>query len=230
MAKYRNVAVKFWSDPFVSGLTPEKKFFFLYLLTNERTSQCGVYEITIDIMAFETGYNKETIEKLLVFFDAEGKIKWSKKTNEVAVKNFLKYNSQGSPKVKVYIEKEMKNVKNRSLIDFVKNLDSRTVKPIDTLSQQEQEQEQEQSKEQEQYTYASFGEFYKAIKEDEMWLDGLRLKEGMDLDDLLERVWNFGYADNRHTHYELKDWKSLVGRFIVNTKSVPKKNNLPDFI
>ncbi len=141
MAKYRNIAVKFWSDEFVAEeLTPEKRYFFLYLLTNEHTTQCGIYEITKRQMAFETGYNVETVEKLLQYFELHGKIKWSKETNEIAIKNFVKYNPQGSPKVKSYVSKEIDAVKAKSLIDFVylsenqKTAKSEELYPIDTLS------------------------------------------------------------------------------------------------
>lgn len=139
MAKFRNVSVKFWSDPFVESLTPEKKYFFLYLITNEHSSQCGIYEISFRQMSFETGYNQETIEKLVAFFEKSGKVKYSKKTNEIAIKNFIKHNPQGSPKVKAFVEKELKGVKDRLLIGYVY--------AIDTLSQQEEEQEEEQTKE-----------------------------------------------------------------------------------
>ena len=50
MAIFRKVHVTFWRDEFVEGLTPEQKFFYLYLLTNDRTTQCGIYEITIKQM------------------------------------------------------------------------------------------------------------------------------------------------------------------------------------
>lgn len=139
MAKFRNVSVKFWSDPFVESLTPEKRYFFLYLITNEHTTQCGIYEISKRQMAFETGYNEETIVKLIDFFEKSGKIKYSKKTNEVAIKNFVKHNPQGSPKVKSFVEKEMKLVKDSLLIGYIYG--------IDTVLQEEQEEEQEQKEE-----------------------------------------------------------------------------------
>ncbi len=53
MAKYRMVHTEFWDDPkVVEELTPEDKFFFLYLLTNANTTQIGIYQITKKQMAF----------------------------------------------------------------------------------------------------------------------------------------------------------------------------------
>ncbi|WP_267909764.1 hypothetical protein [Staphylococcus haemolyticus] len=40
MAKYRHVQTSFWSDARVSEeMTPEDKYFYLYLMTNEHTNQ-----------------------------------------------------------------------------------------------------------------------------------------------------------------------------------------------
>lgn len=111
MAIYRQLQTTFWSDSFVTELTPEQKYFYIYLLTNEKTKQCGIYEITLRAIAFDTGYNVETVEKLLLFFQASGKIKWSKETNEIALKNWSKYNNHKSNLVQICIKKELMNVK-----------------------------------------------------------------------------------------------------------------------
>lgn len=157
MAKFRNVSTKFWSDPFIESLTPEKKYFFLYLITNEHTTQCGIYEVSFRQMSFETGYNTETVAKLVEFFEKKGKIKYSRKTNELAIKNFIRHNPQGSPKVKSFVDKELKNVKDRLLIPYIY--------AIDTLSQEEQEEEETKEEEQEQEKNAanvwpSFDDFW----------------------------------------------------------------------
>jgi hypothetical protein len=63
VAIYRQVHVDFWQDGFVLDLTPEEKYFFLYLMTNSKTTQCGIYELPKRIIETETGYNRETVEK-----------------------------------------------------------------------------------------------------------------------------------------------------------------------
>ena len=45
MAVYRNVHIEFWQDGFILDLTPEEKYFYIYLMTNSKTSQCGIYEL-----------------------------------------------------------------------------------------------------------------------------------------------------------------------------------------
>jgi hypothetical protein len=136
MAIYRQIQTTFWSDTFITSLTPEQKYFYIYLLTNDKTKQCGIYEITLRQMCFDTGYDTNTVEKLLNMFAKSNKIKWSKATSEIAIMNWAKYNNHRSPKVKVCIEKELKLVKNTVLIPYLY--------PIDTILQQEQEEEQTQ--------------------------------------------------------------------------------------
>jgi len=142
MAIFRKVHVTFWRDEFVESLTPEQKFFYLYLLTNDRTTQCGIYEITIKQMCYDTGYNDDTINKLIYYFVGTGKVRYSNETKEIALKNWVKYNDSNSPKVKACIDNELKKVKNRVLIQYIYSMD--------THSQEEQEQEEEKEKEQEQ--------------------------------------------------------------------------------
>ncbi|EOP99461.1 ArpU family phage transcriptional regulator [Bacillus cereus VD140] len=48
MAIYRPVQVSYWQDAFVLDLTPEEKYFYLYLMTNSKTSQSGIYELPFD--------------------------------------------------------------------------------------------------------------------------------------------------------------------------------------
>lgn len=126
MAAYRKVSITFWSDSFVQSLTPEGKYFYLYLMTNTRTTQCGIYEITPSQMCFETGYNSATIEKLLTQFQKTGKIKYSKETNEIALKNWPKYNESESPKVYACVQKELKSVKNKVLIEYLYCMDTQS--------------------------------------------------------------------------------------------------------
>ena len=44
MAMFRKVHTEFWTDPKVlEEMTPEDKYFMLYLLTNPNTTQIGIY-------------------------------------------------------------------------------------------------------------------------------------------------------------------------------------------
>jgi len=119
--KYRFVHVSFWQDSEVLDLTPEQKYFFLYLLTNPHTTQVGIYEVSKKLMAFETGYHIETIEKLINAFTEMGKIHYDPETSEIFVVNWIKYNWSNSPKVIRTIIKDLENVKSKKLLAYFWN-------------------------------------------------------------------------------------------------------------
>ena len=149
MAAFRKISVTFWADTFVGELTPEQKYFYLYLMTNDKTTQCGIYETSIRKMSFDTGYNQETVVKLIDFFQDMNKVRWSKETNELCLLNWAKYNDSTSPKVQACIDKELLKVKNRVLIQYLYSMD--------THPQKEEEKEEEEEKEyQEEETVLSF--------------------------------------------------------------------------
>ena len=125
MATYRQVYTSFWQDPFVTSLTPEEKYFYLYLITNPKTNICGIYELSIKIAEVETGYNRETIEKLIKKFENDyHKVKFSSKTSEICIINWFKYNINKSPKVKIAIEESLNRVKNKELIRYLYGIDT----------------------------------------------------------------------------------------------------------
>lgn len=136
MAIFRKIHTSFWSDSFIQDLEKDQKLFYLYLLTNERTRQCGVYEITKKQIAYDLGYSIDRVSILLEYFIKVGKIKYNETTKELAIGNWLKYNNSTSPKVKSCIDKEFAYCKDTLLIQYVKSMD--------TASQEEQEEEQEE--------------------------------------------------------------------------------------
>jgi len=119
MATFRKVHTCFWSDPFTQMLTPEQKYFYLYLITNDKTRQCGIYEITKRQMCYDTGYNIDTICKYIDFFIEGGKIRYNIETCEIAIKNWRKYNDQTSPKVQACINKELLSIKDTQLFEYM---------------------------------------------------------------------------------------------------------------
>ena len=110
-------------------------------MTNERTRQCGVYEITKKQIAFDLGYSIDKVSILLKYFISKGKIRYNDDTKELALGNWLKYNSSTSPKVQSCINKEFSLVKDTLLIEYVKS--------IDTHLQEEQEEEEEKEEKRE---------------------------------------------------------------------------------
>ncbi len=180
MAAFRKISVTFWSDSFIGDLTPEQKYFYLYLMTNDKTTQCGIYETSIRKICFDTGYNSETVLKLLDFFQEKNKIRFSKETNEIALLNWVKFNDSNSPKVLSCVEKELKNVKNRVLIQYLYSMD--------TESQEEEEEEEEKEEEYKsdefEIFWNSYGKKVDRVKCEKAWK---KLKK-QEIEKILETV------------------------------------------
>ena len=115
----RIVDTEFWEDDKVESMTPEEKYFWLYLLTNPYTKQLGIYKITKKQMGFHLGYDNETVTKLLDRFEnTYGLVKYME--NEIAIKNFLRHSIlKGGKPVEDCLNADIKNVKHRSLIRWV---------------------------------------------------------------------------------------------------------------
>ncbi|MGN5653499.1 hypothetical protein [Bacillus sp. Brlt_9] len=122
MAKYRHVQTSFWSDARVSEeMTPEDKYFYLYLMTNEHTNQIGVYQITRKQMAFELGYSIESAKALLErFINHHELIVYNEETREICILNWGKYNlNKGGKPIEDCIKKELKSIKDLSLVKLI---------------------------------------------------------------------------------------------------------------
>lgn len=124
MAIYRNISTTFWTDTKIADdFTPEDKYFMLYCLTNQYTNLCGCYEISIRQMSKDTGYEVETIEKLLKrFTDIHKIISYNKENKELLVKNWHKYNWTKSEKLDKPLLKEIQNIKTLEYQQFIGNL------------------------------------------------------------------------------------------------------------
>lgn len=94
MAIYRTIQMSFWTDTkVVDSFTPEDKYFYLYLMTNPHTNLCGCYEVSMKQISDETGYTKETVEKLIERMEETHKvIRYSKQSKEILILNWSKYN------------------------------------------------------------------------------------------------------------------------------------------
>lgn len=116
MSKLRSVSTSFWSDPFIEDLTPNEKLLFLYLITNDKTNMLGIYEVSIKKISFDTGLNKDVIEKALKEFERLSKVKYIK--NHIVLVNFMKHQNYNTnmKKSAIGIYNELPNeLKNKEL-------------------------------------------------------------------------------------------------------------------
>lgn len=136
MAIYRTISMSFWTDSkVVDDFTPEDRYFYLYLFTNPHTNLCGCYEISLKQVANETGYSIDSILTLLNRFEnVHDVLRYSKRTKEVLLLNWHKYNWTSSEKFKKPLLKEISEVKDPSFKDYLQKIADIDADETDTVS------------------------------------------------------------------------------------------------
>lgn len=131
MALYRQIYIKFWNDDakVADEFTPEDKYFYLYLLTNPHTNLCGCYELSFKAASRETGYNEDTVRRLIDrMANVHKVIRFDEDTREVLIPNWHKYNWTKSKDLVKAIREQSAYIKSNSFRDYIeKVLESKTV-------------------------------------------------------------------------------------------------------
>lgn len=111
MSGYRQIHTRMWSsDRWFTELQPEFKLLFMYLFSNERASVSGLYELPLNVAAFETGLSREVIEAGFVVFSKADKVHYDTEKGVVYVRNMFKYQGSNSPKLLARIRSDIKTV------------------------------------------------------------------------------------------------------------------------
>lgn len=106
MAEFRNIHTRIWKDSWFSELEPDAKLLFIYLFSNERASVCGMYELPMKYIVFETGLDHNRVMELFAEFERAKKAYY--RDGVVWVVNLRKYNDSGnSSKVAIRIQKDL---------------------------------------------------------------------------------------------------------------------------
>ena len=91
MATFRQIHISYWQDPFIESLSAMEKYFYLYLMTNSKTKQCGCYETSLKLIEYETGLSQLQIASFIENLERNNKINFNKKNSEFLLKNWLKF-------------------------------------------------------------------------------------------------------------------------------------------
>jgi len=198
MATFRKIHTSIWSDPWFADLDSEKKLFYIYLLTNERTKQCGIYEITKKQISFDTGYSIDTVSILLKYFIDTQKIRYNYITNEIAIKNWRKYNVDTSPKVKQCVNRELKLVKDIVLIQYLYSIDTHMQKEKEKEKKEEKEKEEEPITQNENYftpepekTLKPLNEILLCLTDDQIWYEVICMNYKLTISQFNEKLIEF---------------------------------------
>lgn len=118
MAEYRQLKESFWYSPFVLNLSPEERAFYVFMITNPATTQCGIYEISIKMIITLHGYNEEIIQELITKFVTWKKLAYDPDTHEFFVLNWMKHHRPSNQKIFGKVGKEVRATKSKTLQDL----------------------------------------------------------------------------------------------------------------
>ncbi|SCH48637.1 DnaD domain protein [Romboutsia sp. 1001713B170207_170306_H8] len=122
MALYRHVRSEIWVNPKVSEcMNSNEKLIFVYLLTNQHTTQIGIYKITKKQIAYDLDLPMNIVEETLEKFENDLKIiVYNKSTYEIAITKWGRFNltNSGRP-IKDCIKKELLEVKDVELLKVI---------------------------------------------------------------------------------------------------------------
>lgn len=106
----RSVDTRFWIDGWVRKLNALDRYVFLYFLTNPHSSWCGVYEVDLGMVSYETGIEETELTKVILP-RLEPKVRYL--DGWVYIPNFERYHANHSEKTQKGIENAWKTVPER---------------------------------------------------------------------------------------------------------------------
>lgn len=121
MGTFYTVDAEFWTDPdVVDNLTPEDKYFYLYLLTNPHGNCAGCFQISVKQIADELGYSRETVERLIERFVSVHKmIDYDKENKEILIIKWGKRHWTKSDKHISAVKKKIDVIKTDRFRDYL---------------------------------------------------------------------------------------------------------------
>lgn len=108
MAEFRSIHTRIWKDDWFTNLETDEKLLFVYLFSNSQASVCGIYELPIRYIAFESGLDISRVKAILDKFELDKKVYY--RNGLVWVVNLRKYNESNSPKVAIRIKKDLDGI------------------------------------------------------------------------------------------------------------------------
>jgi len=170
MAKFRKVHTAFWDDLYIEKLSPEDRYFYLFLLTNPLCTECGIYEISLSKICSYTGYNLDTVRLIIKRFISSEKILYNEDTYELAIINKMRYIDRLGKPVLDCLKSELRKIKDIEMIkqvgqnshneqitslfeeEYTIRAKKNTIRPQekhDTSAEKRQEEEEEKEEEKE---------------------------------------------------------------------------------
>lgn len=91
MAKVRPILIQIWNDPDFQEYTVSEKLVFIFIFTNDITTESGVYQLTYKDVFDKTGVPKSEVKKAILETFSK-KVAYDTKNSIIWVKNYLRHN------------------------------------------------------------------------------------------------------------------------------------------
>lgn len=119
MSAKRIIDTVFWEDGYImDNLTSDEKYFLLYLMSNPKSTQLGIYALPKRVIAFETGFDEQVVDQLLErFARVHRHIVYDHTSQELTILDSLKHTIlKGGKPVLDCLKRELNRVKQPNLV------------------------------------------------------------------------------------------------------------------
>lgn len=97
MAKYRPFLCSFWTDPDIEPMSTEEKLVYIFLFTNQLTTESGIYSISLKYISERTSININKINGIInTLQSVYNKITYDNNSSIIFVHGFMKRNYRGN--------------------------------------------------------------------------------------------------------------------------------------
>ena len=103
--KTRIIHTRFWQDEYICSLNDKEKLLFIYLLTNDKNSLTGTYELLDKYICADLGWTNSELKQVKEKLEKDGKFRFFK--SWVQIINHDKYNNFRGKKLDTAIIKEI---------------------------------------------------------------------------------------------------------------------------
>lgn len=106
---------KFWRDSYIDSLDPSEKLLYIHTFTNPEASICGIYEMPKRLMASDTGFNVDMLDKLFTRLEKDKKAIYHE--GWVCTFNTIKHQNINNGNTRKGIERELSEIP-ENILDY----------------------------------------------------------------------------------------------------------------
>lgn len=182
-ATFQQVQMNYWRDTTDDEFSREEKYLYLYLMTNESVTSCGVYKISKITIIHETSMSEHLISSAMASLQDREKIFYDSDTREIILLNHINYESN-SPMFQANVAKVLARVKSLKILEMRKTLEEGRAVELPKAEQKEEGKKVPAPKKPEKNAYGTHKNVFLTARDIEMLIEKFGKKgaqEGVDI-------------------------------------------------